>query len=84
MQNLVKSIALEWTKYANIKFQFDSNAPATEIRISFKSEEEIVSSWSYIGKFALEVPQNKPTMILGGLAHTCSDASIRGAVLHGK
>jgi hypothetical protein len=56
----VKQIAQEWTKYANLKFDFGDFANA-EVRISFKKEE---GSWSYLGTDALGIKGQK-TMNLG-------------------
>ncbi len=51
-----------WEKYANIKFDFGSDANA-EIRISFKYR----GSWSFVGTDALAVEKNEPTMNFGWL-----------------
>lgn len=76
IQEKVKQIAPEWTKYANLKFAFDSS-PDAEIRISFK----FPGSYSYIGTDALAVPQNQPTMELGAL-NKLEGENFRRVVLH--
>lgn len=56
----VKKCAKEWEKNANIAFKFVSDEPS-DIRISFSQSD----GWhSVVGKTALEVPANKPTMNL--------------------
>jgi len=57
----VENYAREWTKYANIKFQFVSDNDA-EVRITF---EEGLGPWSYLGTDSLGIPLNSPTMNLG-------------------
>jgi hypothetical protein len=62
----VKKCAKEWEKNANIAFTFVSDEPS-DIRISFSQND----GWhSVVGKTALEVPANKPTM---NLAFTSED-----------
>jgi hypothetical protein len=45
MRDMVMRVAPEWTKYANINFEFVSD-PNAEIRISFSPG---MGAWSYIG-----------------------------------
>lgn len=66
----VREIAVEWTKYANLRFQF-TEAPPAEIRVAF---DEANGSWSYIGTDAKQVSSEAPTM---NLADTT-----RGTILH--
>lgn len=56
-QDEVKKIAQEWTKYANLKFEFIANGDA-EIRVSFKQP----GSWSFLGTDALAVPSEQATI----------------------
>jgi hypothetical protein len=56
----VRKISAEWTKYANLRFEFVTTAEA-EIRISFKDN----SAWSYVGTDALSIPKSEPTMNFG-------------------
>ncbi|MCX6028220.1 MAG: M12 family metallopeptidase [Chloroflexi bacterium] len=69
--------AQEWSGYANLKFDFGNHLDA-EIRISF----EPGGSWSYIGKDALGVASDSPTMNLGWLGPWTSDDEIHRVVLH--
>jgi serralysin len=78
IESKLEEIAQEWTKYANLKFVFDSS-PEAEIRISFDN----VGSWSYVGTDALNIPQNTPTMNFGILELLNPDSDdFRRTVLH--
>lgn len=57
----VRRIAVEWTKYANLRFEFVTTGEA-EIRISFKPDD---GAWSYVGTDALSISKSEPTMNLG-------------------
>ncbi len=59
----VKVIASEWTKHANIRFDFVNSGNA-EVRIKF---DKRLGSWSYLGTDALGVPKDSQTMNLGFL-----------------
>ena len=56
----VATIAQEWVKYANLRFEFVTSGEA-EIRVTFSGND---ASWSYIGTDALGVKDGK-TMNLG-------------------
>ncbi len=75
----VQQYAMEWTKYANINFQFvNDNAPAT-IRISF---QQGAGSWSYLGKGALQIDTNKPTMNFGWFNDNTSESEFSRTTIH--
>jgi hypothetical protein len=57
----VKLVASEWTKFANIRFEFVTTDPA-EIRVKFDKDN---GSWSYLGTDALAIPMGRETMNLG-------------------
>lgn len=57
----VKRFAPEWTKHANIKFEFPTNGPY-DIRVSFSTGG---GAWSYVGIDAKNIAQTSPTMNLG-------------------
>lgn len=59
-RELVKRVAPEWTRFANLTFEFVESGP-TEIRVGFESGH---GSWSYLGTDALGLPKNSPTMNL--------------------
>lgn len=61
-KDLVKKVAVEWTQYANLNFNFTNNPKAT-IRIAFAND----GAWSYIGTDALGIPSPQPTMNFGWL-----------------
>ena len=68
-QAFVRQYAVEWTRAANLDFEF-SNAGTAEIRIGFGN----TGSWSYIGTDATHIPLDQPTMNFGWQA--------AGTVLH--
>lgn len=72
----VEELVQEWSRHANIYFQF-GDFPNAEIRIAFES----MGSWSFIGTDALNVAQDLPTMNLG-LGPDSSDQIIKTHVLH--
>ncbi len=77
LHSRVEDAAREWSKYANIRFDFGDD-PEAEIRISFLQP----GAWSYVGTYALNIPQEEPTMNFGWLtAETPAEELIR-VVLH--
>jgi len=54
----VVNIALEWTKYANLKFKFIGDAGSADVRITFEKG----GTWSYVGTNCLAIPHDQPTM----------------------
>jgi len=74
---VVQRYAIEWERYANIKFEFVQNMATADIRIGFLPN----GSYSYIGREALLIPTNATTMNLGWLT-SASDAEARRVVLH--
>jgi len=56
-KDIVKTFAPEWSKFGNIKFNFN-DSPDAEIRIAFQDD----GAWSYIGKDCLNIPRNTHTM----------------------
>lgn len=61
-QDMVKQFCVQWTAKANLKFEF-TNSTNAQIRIAFNDD----GAWSYIGKDALGIPANEPTMNFGWL-----------------
>ncbi|SEP32279.1 Astacin (Peptidase family M12A) [Flavobacterium sp. CF108] len=78
--DIVKRIAVEWTKYANLKFEF---VPATEnadIRIAIIQG---AGAWSYMGKYTNTPQQQKlPTMRLGQVSKSFNEEAARRTILH--
>lgn len=72
----VRSIAPEWTKYANIKFEFIDDAKNSNIRISFGDD-----TWSFLGTDCLAISVNQPTMSLSVSPKTAVLFFDRNAIL---
>lgn len=70
--------AKEWEKYANIKFDFISDASKADIRIAF----EKTGSWSYIGTDCLTVAKDACTMNFGWLTTTTAEEEVCRVVMH--
>ncbi|HSF29900.1 MAG TPA: TIR domain-containing protein [Candidatus Tectomicrobia bacterium] len=73
----VAKAAMEWIKYANLRFVFGDGAEAA-VRISFKQP----GSWSLQGTDALAVPKDQPTINFGWLTPDTPEGEIRRVVLH--
>jgi serralysin len=78
LQERVRNVALEWTKIANLTFEFVSGAP-TDIRIAFIPGN---GSWSFIGTVCRNIDEPKPTMNYGWLTPNSDEAEVRRVVLH--
>jgi hypothetical protein len=63
LQTRVRDMAMEWTKIANINFDFRKQG-ATDIRIAFKQGN---GSWSYLGTLCRQIQEPQPTMNYGWL-----------------
>lgn len=74
----VHRIAAEWTRHADLSFEFVEVGLRAEIRIAFDAGP----SWSQLGRDALWVPDDLPTMNLGGLTAAGPDGELRRTVLH--
>jgi hypothetical protein len=74
----VESMARTWEEFANIHFNFCDDLQA-EIRISFTHDP---GSWSQVGKDALGVAPNEPTMNLGWLRPRSPQVWYDRTVLH--
>jgi len=62
-QDFVKRVAVKWSEYANLKFEFTNDIDA-EIRITFDDND---GAWSAVGTDSLQAPFSQPTMNLGWL-----------------
>ena len=60
-QEMVRSIAPQWTQFANLKFEFTDD-PRAEIRVTFDEDD---GAWSYIGTDNLGIPLHAATLNLG-------------------
>ena len=77
VQAKVEAVAHQWSRYCNIRFKF-VNDPTATIRISFLQN----GSWSYIGRDALLIPSNQPTMNFGWLRPDSPDDEYERVVVH--
>jgi serralysin len=78
LQQRVRKVAEEWTKLANLTFDFRTNGP-TDIRIAFQQGR---GSWSYLGRMCRQIPEPQPTMNYGWLTPTSPEDELRRVVLH--
>lgn len=78
LQQRVKDVAVEWTKVANLNFEFSNDGP-TDIRIAFMPGK---GSWSYIGTTCRNIDEPQPTMNYGWLSPGSDEAELRRVVLH--
>lgn len=60
-QNMVRSIAPQWTQFANLSFEF-TTSPQAEIRVSFDPND---GAWSYVGTDNQHIPKPNATLNLG-------------------
>jgi hypothetical protein len=80
LQQKVRKVAERWTDagLANLKLNFVPSGDA-DIRIAFQQGD---GSWSYIGTYCKNIPQNQPTMNYGWLTDGSSADEIQRVVLH--
>src|SRR4051812_26903285 len=73
LQERVRKVATEWTKIANLNFEFRNTGP-TDIRIAFAPGK---GSWSYLGTLCRKFAEPAPTMNYGWLTDASPDAEVR-------
>ncbi len=78
LQERVRKVAKEWTKIANLNFNFLKQGP-TDIRIAFTPGK---GSWSYLGTVCRKIPEPQATMNYGWLKDSSSEKEVRRVVLH--
>lgn len=86
----IQRYATEWSRWGNVRFEFVSDPVVAHIRIRVQTPITFTTaafgdrgSWSYIGRDALTIPLDQPTMNLGWLADSgTSDEEIRRVVQH--
>jgi len=78
LHDRIEKVANEWTKYARITFDFRKPGD-TDLRIGFVAGD---GSWSFLGTYNRQVPQNRLTMNYGWLTKESSDQEVRSVVLH--
>jgi hypothetical protein len=83
VQRKVISYALQWTQYANIRFDFGDHADAA-IRIAIRDNVKFhdASSWSSLGTYALDVGPDSQTMNFGWLTRATAEDEYSRVVLH--
>ncbi len=74
----VIEVAEKWRLFANIEFRWLGLTKNAMVRISFRD----TGSWSYVGKDALMVPKNQPTMNFGWLTEDSPYSEYTRVVLH--
>jgi len=83
LRERVRDAAMLWIDEggAKVTFRFwmDDDPSDANVRISFTPG---IGSWSYIGKQAMKISKNKPTMNFGWLDNSSSDEELRRVVLH--
>jgi hypothetical protein len=60
-KDMVKAIAPEWTRFANLDFEFTDD-PRAEIRVTFDAND---GAWSYVGTDNSGIPLHAATLNLG-------------------
>ncbi|MEI9909117.1 MAG: M12 family metallopeptidase [Bacteroidota bacterium] len=73
----VKQYALQWSRYANVKFEFMAQGPG-DIRVSFDKQ----GSYSYIGTDAKNRKAAEETMNLGWIVEDKTEAQLKSVILH--
>ena len=64
LQLLVKQLAAQWERYANVHFAFVPDLADSEVRVSFLGPR----AYSHLGTDALAIDKREATAVLGGLA----------------
>lgn len=78
VRNKVMQYANEWSKHANITFQFVTSGNA-QLRVTFTNG---AGSYSYIGTDALRIAADKETMNFGWFDDNTSDTEFSRTVIH--
>ena len=78
VRSKVRQYAEEWTKYANIRFEFVDQSQPAEIKVAFDSG----GSWSMVGREALWIPFDFATMNFGWLTDDTDESEFSRVILH--
>jgi serralysin len=78
IQNKVREMAMDWTNYGNLKFQFVNDKDA-DIQIAFRQGD---GSWSYIGTDANTISPGEPTMNFGWFDQTTTNEEFSRTTKH--
>jgi serralysin len=79
IQAKVKEMAMDWTNYGNVKFQFVNDKQDADIQIAF---QQGAGSWSYIGIDANTIAPGEPTMNFGWFDETTPDQEFSRTTKH--
>lgn len=79
VQNKVKEMAMDWTNYGNLKFEFVNGKQDADIQIAFQQGD---GSWSYIGTDANTIPPGEPTMNFGWFDQSTPDKEFSRTTKH--
>ncbi len=79
IQNKVKEMAMDWTNYGNVKFQFVNDKQDADIQIAF---QQGAGSWSYIGTDANTIDPGEPTMNFGWFDADTPDKELSRTTKH--
>lgn len=81
VQSKVRQYAVEWEKYANIKFQWVSSSSSANIKIGFREGQfaDEAGSWSYLGT---DSNNHAHSMHFGWFNNNTSDTEFRRTTIH--
>lgn len=81
VQSKVKQYAVEWEKYANLKFEWVSSSSSANIKITFKEGEyaDDAGSWSHLGTNSNLFDRS---MHFGWFNNNTSESSFRKTTIH--
>jgi hypothetical protein len=78
VRSKVRQYAEEWTKYANVRFEFVDPSQYAEIRVAFDPD----GSWSLLGRTALWIPFDFATMNFGWFTDDTPEQELSRVILH--
>ena len=81
LQEKIKTFANEWSRYANIKFEYVASSQNADVKVAFKWNNDS-GSWSYVGTDCKKIAQNKPSMNFGWFDNYTSDTEFSRTIIH--
>ncbi len=79
IRSKVRFYASQWTRYANVKFEFTDDFKAAQVKVGF---DEAGKSWSWIGKDVLFNPLNFFTVNFGWFTNQTPETDFRSTIEH--
>lgn len=81
VQSKVRQYAVEWEKYANIKFEWVSSSSSANIKIGFREGQfaDVTGSWSYLGT---DSNSHAHSMHFGWFNDNTTDTEFRRTTIH--